>query len=235
MTSKKVYFNDDLLFSGFSRSAIKFFRELGRNNNRDWFLLNRERYIRFVFEPMKCLVGSISPVISGLDPLALTIPSRVISRIYRDVRFSSDRLPYRARIWFAFKRDVEYWSSTPAYFFQFDDVGYVYGMGMYSALPLTMKKFRGAIDDDPKGFSKIIEPIEWSEDLRLESDIYKRRIPSEYPLMIDNWYQSRSIAVLGRREPDEVFFSSSLIDFLTERFILLKPLYDFLWSVTVLK
>jgi uncharacterized protein (TIGR02453 family) len=233
--SKKVNLKSDPSFSGFSQSAIKFFRDLSCNNNRAWFNENRERYIRFVAEPMKQLVREISPAISGLDPLALTATNRVISRIYRDTRFSADQSPYRPRVWFAFKHDVEYWASTPAYFFQFDANGYMFGAGMYSALPATMRKFREIIDNDPERFREIIKPIQKNKDLDLESDQYKRRLPSDYPEIIDRWYQSRSIAVLGSRKPDKILFSAELVDFLIGKFILLKPLYDLLWSATVIK
>jgi uncharacterized protein (TIGR02453 family) len=228
--SKKVNFDNNSSFDGFSQSGIKFFHDLHRNNNRDWFHANRERYIRFISDPMKRLVNSISPMMSELDPLVITVPNRVVSRIYRDTRFSADKLPYRPRVWFAFKRNVECWTETPTYFFQFEETGYMFGMGMYSAPAATMRKFRTMIDDKPEHFRKIIEPIQKSRNLKLDSDCYKRRIKSDYPAIIDKWYQSKSIAVLGQRDPDKILFSSKLVDFLLDRFILLKPLYDFLWQ-----
>ncbi|MDR1484130.1 MAG: DUF2461 domain-containing protein [Planctomycetaceae bacterium] len=221
-------------FDGFPQSGIKFFHDLNRNNNREWFSDNRERYIRFVSEPMKQLVNSISPMLLGLDPLVFTVPSRVVSRIYRDTRFSADKSPYRPRVWFAFKRNVECWTATPAYFFQVDEYEYMFGMGMYSATAATMRNFRGMIDDNPEQFRKIIEPINRARNLDLNPECYKRRLPSEHPAAIDKWYQSKSIAVMGSRQPDKILFSAKLVDFLIERFILLKPLYDFLWRATVL-
>ncbi|MDR2345681.1 MAG: DUF2461 domain-containing protein [Planctomycetaceae bacterium] len=232
--TKKVNSDDNLSFKGFSQSSIKFFHDLNCNNNRNWFYANREQYINFVSEPMKNLVRAILPAISHLDPLVVTSLNRVISRIYRDTRFSTNKLPYRPRIWFAFKRNVETWTMTPTYFFQFDENNYMFGMGMYSASAATMRRFRELIDENPDHFREIIEPIQKSKSLKLESDTYKRRIPSNYPDTIDRWYQSKSIAVLGSRKPDKTLFSSNLVDFLTGRFILLKQLYDFLWKAAVL-
>ncbi|MDR0390344.1 MAG: DUF2461 domain-containing protein [Planctomycetaceae bacterium] len=225
---------DNSSFKGFSQSGMKFFHDLRCHNDRDWFAVNRERYIRFVLEPMKQLVKEISSVVTDLDPLVVTASNRIISRVYRDTRFSADKSPYRPRIWFVFKRDVQYWTATPAYFFQFDESEYVFGMGMYSASAATMRNFRGMIDDNPERFRNIIDPILRARNLDLESDCYKRRIPSEHSPTVDRWYQSKSIAVLSYRKPDKIFFSAKLIDLLIDRFILLKPLYDFLWNATVL-
>ncbi|MDR2643394.1 MAG: DUF2461 domain-containing protein [Planctomycetaceae bacterium] len=231
--SAKVSF-DTSLFNGFSQSGINFFHDLSRHNNREWFSDNRDRYVRFVSDPMKQLVQTISPMISELDSLVITSPHRVVSRIYRDTRFSADKSPYRPRVWFAFKRNVECWTAMPTYFFQFDEYEYMFGMGMYSAQATTMRNFRRMIDENPEQFRRIIEPIQRTRNLKLESDCYKRRIPSEHPAIIDKWYQSKSIAVLGNRKPDKILFSAKLVDFLIGNFILLKPLYDFLWNATVI-
>jgi uncharacterized protein (TIGR02453 family) len=220
-------------FSGFSPQGLKFLHNLNVNNNRDWFSAHRNEYIQFVAEPMKQLAAALSPMILELDPLVITSPNRTVSRIYRDTRFSNDKTPYRPRLWFAFKREVEYWTETPVYFFQLEEKEYMYGMGMYSASAATMRRFRAMIDDDPEHFLRVIEPVRKSKTLKLETDQYKRRLPSEHSAIIDAWYQSKSIAVLARREPDKTLMSSKLVNLLIERFVLLKPLYDFLWKTVV--
>jgi uncharacterized protein (TIGR02453 family) len=220
-------------FPGFSPQGLKFLRNLNRNNNRDWFAEHRSDYLQFVAEPMKQLVETLSPMILELDPLAITSPNRVVSRIYRDTRFSNDKTPYRPRSWFAFKREVECWTETPAYFFQLEEKEYMYGMGTYSASAATMRRFRAMIDDNPEHFLRIIEPVRKSKTLKLEADQYKRRLPSEHPVTIDTWYQSKSIAVLAHCEPNKTLMSPKLVHLLIERFVLLKPLYDFLWKAVV--
>ncbi|MDR0704127.1 MAG: DUF2461 domain-containing protein [Planctomycetaceae bacterium] len=223
------------LFSGFSPQGLKFFHHLRANNNRDWFAKHRNDYLQFIAEPTKQLVGSLAPMISELDSLAITSPNRVISRIYRDIRFSNDKSPYRPRVFFAFKREVECWTETPAYFFQLDEKEYMYGMGTYSASAATMRRFRAMIDDDPERFRQTIEPFRRSKTLKLEIEQYKRRLPNEHSAMIDAWYQTKNIVVLARREPDKTLTSPKLVNLLIEQFVLLKPLYDFLWKAVVLQ
>jgi uncharacterized protein (TIGR02453 family) len=231
---KKTFFQEQQPFSGFSQQGLKFLHDLNANNNREWFMEHRNKYIEYLLEPMKRLVISLTPVIRELDPYVNTIPHRVVSRIYRDIRFSADKTPYRSRLWFAFKRDVNDWTGTPTYFFQIEEKQYLFGMGMYAASSATMRCFREMIDDDPKRFAEIIEPIRKSRQLKLEDEKYKRRLPSEHPAAIDAWYQCKTIALFARREPDKTLFSPRIVNLLTDQFVLLKPLYDFLWQSVVL-
>lgn len=217
-----------------SRKTLDFFHKLERNNNREWFEAHRDDYVKYVKEPMKSLGEILLPMLRELDPLIITDLNRVISRIHRDTRFSKDKAPYRPHTFFAFKRKLEGWSETPTYFMQIEADRYIFGMGMYSAPPATMRRFREKIDKSPATFLKIIEPIRKNRSMELESEKYKRPIPCEFPddivKKINPWYQSKSIAVFGYREPDKTLFSKNFPDFLLDRFVLLKPLYDFLWD-----
>jgi uncharacterized protein (TIGR02453 family) len=230
----KNFRDSETLFQGFSPKILRFFHNLERNNNRDWFLEHRDDYDVHVAEPVKRLVLELVPMVQELDSQIVTEPRRIISRIHRDTRFSNDKTPYRPRVWIAFKRNVESWMLTPAYFFQVQEKDYWFGMGMYADQPATMQRFRRMIDSDPERFLQVIEPIRKNKSLKLEPNRYKRLFPCSHSKAIDAWYQNKSIAVYATREPDKTLFSSKLPDFLMERFVLLKPLYDFLWKAVVL-
>lgn len=219
----------------FSPKSLRFLQELDRNNNREWFAAHRDDYRVHVAEPMKRLARALTPMVRELDPQIMTDPKRIVSRIYRDTRFSHDKSPYRPRVWIAFKRDLDCWSETPVYFFQLEEKEYMFGMGMYAASSATMRRFRGMIDADPERFSEAIAFLRKNKAFRLESERYKRPLPCPHSKSIEPWYQSKSIGVLCRREPDNKLFSPKFADDLIERFIPLKSLYDYLWSATVLK
>lgn len=220
-------------FQGFSDDTLKFFRRLDRNNNREWYAEHKDEYVKLAQEPMRQLVAELGPVLQEIDPQAIVDPKRVISRVYRDTRFSRNKAPYRPRIWCAFKRNVERWSETPVYFFEVEQTQYTFGMGMYCAPALMMRRFRDKIDKDPDEFLSIIESIRRSRSMGLQSEKYKRPLPHEHGPVVDPWYQSKNIAVMGFREPDKTLFSAKLADMLIERFITLKPLYDYLWKAAV--
>lgn len=221
-------------FQGFSPKTLHFFSKLSRNNSRDWFHEHREEYVRFVQEPARLLAGELGEMVRELDSETVVEPHRIVSRIHRDTRFSKDKSPYRPRTFLAFRRNVERWSETPAFFVQIEETQYLYGMGIYGPPAAAMRRFREMIDDRPEYFLEIIEPFRKSKTLALESEKYKRSFPNEFSKeirsKIEPWYQSKSIAVIGYRKPDKMLYSAKLVDFLIDQFVLLKPLYDFLWK-----
>lgn len=82
-------------FRGFGPGALRFLRQLGRNNRRDWFELHRGEYELEVRRPLAALVEEMDVRLAGIAPELIGDPRRSIFRIYRDVRFSADKSPYK--------------------------------------------------------------------------------------------------------------------------------------------
>jgi len=84
-------------FTGFARTAMQFWHELASEMNKDWFVANKQRYEDLWVAPMTALLGEVARRIApAYKPLALGAPK--VMRIYRDVRFSSDKTPYKTHI-----------------------------------------------------------------------------------------------------------------------------------------
>jgi uncharacterized protein (TIGR02453 family) len=79
----------------FSNHALKFLRGLKRNNDREWFAARKEVYEREVKAPMLALIGEINEAMLGFAPENVRPPQKAIMRIYRDIRFSPDKRPYK--------------------------------------------------------------------------------------------------------------------------------------------
>jgi uncharacterized protein (TIGR02453 family) len=85
-------------FSGFSPAALKFLRDLARNNDRGWFVPRKHIYESELLEPLRALVADAAQAMRkakiplGSDPLHSTF------RIYRDIRFSPDKRPYKTNL-----------------------------------------------------------------------------------------------------------------------------------------
>jgi uncharacterized protein (TIGR02453 family) len=84
-------------FTGFDRTAMQFWHELASEMNKDWFVANKQRYEALWVTPMTALLGGVARRIApAYKPLALGAPK--VMRIYRDVRFSNDKTPYKTHI-----------------------------------------------------------------------------------------------------------------------------------------
>jgi uncharacterized protein (TIGR02453 family) len=82
-------------FAGFRAQALEFLRRLVRNNRRDWFERNRAIYETEVREPLRALVEEMDVRLAQLAPELTGDPKHSIFRIHRDVRFSTDKSPYK--------------------------------------------------------------------------------------------------------------------------------------------
>jgi uncharacterized protein (TIGR02453 family) len=85
-------------FPGFSPQALKFLRDLKRNNDRAWFAPRKELYERECLAPLRALTVDLARALHKASIPIDADPSRVGFRIYRDVRFSRDKSPYKTNL-----------------------------------------------------------------------------------------------------------------------------------------
>ncbi len=79
----------------FSNEALKFLRGLKRNNDREWFAARKAVYEREVKAPMLALIAEVNEAMLGFAPENVRPPQKAMMRIYRDIRFSADKRPYK--------------------------------------------------------------------------------------------------------------------------------------------
>ena len=92
----------------FTPEAMKFLRGLARNNDRVWFEERRPVYELALKAPMLALVEEVSAAMEGFAPEHVRPPHKITMRIYRDIRFSKNKLPYKTHLaaWWA-RRGME--------------------------------------------------------------------------------------------------------------------------------
>src|SRR6266496_4231652 len=86
----------------FTAATLRFFRGLARHNAKPWFEAHRPDYERDVRAPMQALIEEMDVRLARLAPEITGDPKRSMFRIYRDIRFSKDKSPYKthASCWF---------------------------------------------------------------------------------------------------------------------------------------
>ncbi len=139
----------------FSQDFIDFFKELSANNNRDWFNANKARFKSNVEAPFTTFVShmiiQMQKVQAGLDGLAA---KDCVFRIYRDVRFSKDKSPYKTHMAALIGPGGRKDKTSPGMYLQFsaEDVRLYSGAHMLEKADLTA--VRTAIMNDSKGFER---------------------------------------------------------------------------------
>lgn len=87
-------------FPGFPEQGVKFLAALARHNDREWFQPRKAIYDDAVKLPMTDLVAELNRDLGRVAPEHVVgSPEKVVSRIYRDVRFAKDKSPYKTNIY----------------------------------------------------------------------------------------------------------------------------------------
>src|SRR5262245_10569949 len=143
-------------FPGFSPEALKFFVQLKRHNNRPWFLKNKETYEREIKGPTVSLVLAINAELRALAPEFITEPKRSIYRIYRDVRFSADKSPYKTHTAALFAPRGFSKHACAGLYFHFAPDELLLAGGVYMPGPKELLAIRNHIGAHPVAFRRIL-------------------------------------------------------------------------------
>jgi len=146
----------------FTTATLMFLRGLARNNKKPWFDAHRVEYDGAVVAPMRELIEEMDVRLARFAPEIIGDPKRSMFRIYRDIRFSKDKSPYKihAACWF-YHRDGtgsvgrEAAGGGAGFYFQIAPGDSFVGGGMWMPPREALVKLRDAIAGDPKGFAKI--------------------------------------------------------------------------------
>jgi len=148
-------------FAGFPPEALKFLRRLKRNNNRDWFLANKELYEEKVKGPMVDLVLALGGAMQSFAPEMIVDPKKAIYRINRDVRFSADKSPYKTYISAIFyPRGMEK-NSSSVFYFHFSPEELLIAGGVYMPGSKELRAIRQHIADHSERFRAILNKKEF--------------------------------------------------------------------------
>ena len=219
-------------FGGYPKKAVEFFRGIKENNNKAWFEQHKQDYIKYCVKPTWDLINAITDTARKIDPLFQTDPSKMISRIYRDVRFSRDKSPYKTRLWFSFKRSGAQWQDAPGYYFEIAHDSYGFGMGMYDPSKEVIQNFRKAITERPDEFFKAISFFSSKKNMfMLGGESYKRPPKENVDKKILKWYMMKNIYFYYEKPVDNLLFSPGLADEVARGYKILAPFYSYLWKI----
>jgi uncharacterized protein (TIGR02453 family) len=82
----------------FREEGLRFLRSLRRNNRREWFEAHKQQFERELKSPMLALIETINVAMEDFAPAHVRPPQKCMMRIYRDIRFSSDKRPYKSHV-----------------------------------------------------------------------------------------------------------------------------------------
>jgi len=219
-------------FRGLPADFFAFFAELSDNNERAWFQANKARYEDSVVRPMTLLVADMAPRLARISKHYVADPKRALFRIYRDVRFSKDKSPYKTHAAAQFRHAAGRDVHAPGFYVHAAPGDIFIGGGMWMPPAPQLKSVRDTIarrttdwrraTNDPK-FVKTFGGI--SD----EAEYTLKRPPKGYdpahPAIVD---LKRTSFVFGIAASDAQARKADFIDRIEAAFVAAKPPMRFL-------
>lgn len=225
-------------FRGFSSQALSFFKELRKNNRREWFQHNRKDYEANVLEPAKLFVSALGERLKEYIPNIRAVPkvNGSIFRISRDTRFSQDKTPYKNHLGIFLWEGSRPRMECPGIYFQMDPTNILFGGGIYMLSRQELDKYRKAVVNPESGpeLKKILDTINNIPGYSLGGKHYKR-IPAGYPpdhpnadlLLYSGLYSGVEEKI------SKALLSEKILDYCVEKYKPMLPLHRWLVSIGI--
>ena len=234
-------------FAGFSPDAIQFLVDLAANNERTWFQPRKAEYERLLKEPLEQMIAALAVALEARGVPLLADPSRSPFRIYRDVRFSKDKSPYKTHLGASFpwvgesaaSGDATDRSHTPmvhssgGYFHLQPGEIYV-GGGIWHPDKPWIDAFRRRVADRPDEIRGLVEEKAFKKTFgKLSDDGHSlQRVPQGYAAdhPAADLLKMKDV-VFGRRLSDADAESPALPDLLADTYAAAMPMFRYLASI----
>lgn len=223
----------------FTDLTLRFFRELKRHNAKVWFEAHRDEYEQSVRDPMRVLIEDLDVRFARFAPEIIGDPKRSMFRIYRDIRFSKDKSPYKthAACWFR-HRDADASVGNEAehggagFYFHLEPRGSFIGGGIWMPPRPLLARLRDAIAEHPAAFERVVRARAFTRrfgGLSAEDGTVLKRMPRGFPEThrAARWLKYQSFTA-GRGLSDAQVTSQRLPATLETEFERLLPLVRWL-------
>jgi uncharacterized protein (TIGR02453 family) len=141
-----------------TRETLRFLGDLKKHNRREWFQANKTRYDEHIKAATESFLARAAPEVARTSKKL----EGGAMRIYRDIRFSKDKSPYRTNlgIHFASAKDWE----GPGYYLHVSPGDSFFAAGMWRPEPPLAKKIRDAIAKKPSEWTRVTKGLTLEED-----------------------------------------------------------------------
>ena len=135
-------------------SNIEFLKLLKKNNNRDWFNENKDRYTNELTN-IVAFADALLVEMNKHDVIETPTGKKSLFRIYRDTRFSNDKTPYKTVFSGSFTRASK--QRRGGYYFHIEPGNSFVGGGFWGPEPSDLKRVRDELSHDAAPLRKILK------------------------------------------------------------------------------
>jgi len=210
-------------------AAHTFLRGLQRHNDRAWFEERKPIYERELKAPFLAIVAEITDHLATFAPEFVRPPQKCVMRIYRDIRFSKSKLPYKTHVaaWWA-RTGLEK-TSGAGYYLQLSATEVIIAAGCYMPEREQLLAIRRSLLETHVEYRRIVSAKKLRSLMQPLDPLKMSRGPKGFPpdhpatdLILQRQWG------LSSRIPAEVALSPVLTKEVLLRFKLASPLVSLL-------
>jgi uncharacterized protein (TIGR02453 family) len=171
---------------------FKFFRELKKNNDREWFGANKQRYEDEVRTPLLTFIDDFAESLYKISPHFRADARKVggsLFRIFRDVRFSKDKTPYKIQAGVHFRHENAKNAHAPGFYLHLEPGEVFFGAGIWHPETAVARQIRAAIVEHPDRWKKAMKSAPFAKHgYALAGESLKRPpagVDADHPLLED--------------------------------------------------
>jgi uncharacterized protein (TIGR02453 family) len=137
--------------------GLAFLRNLARHNDRDWFTPRKPIFEAELKEPMIAIIRKITDAMTDFAPSFVRPAEKCLFRIYRDTRFSANKLPYKTHIaaWWSHQGMEK--TSGAGYYFHISAKEVIIAAGAYMPEKDQLAAIRHWLLDHHAEFRKLLQ------------------------------------------------------------------------------
>ena len=166
----------------FTPALFAFLRELKANNDREWFNEHKDRYLADLRDPCLQFIADFGAPLMTVSPHFRADPrpsGGSLFRIYRDIRFSRDKSPYKTAAGLHFRHENGKDVHTPGFYLHLEPGGCFMGVGLWHADPATLRPIRDRLVADPDSWRAAVGGRAFRKRFSVSGDELKR-VPRGY-------------------------------------------------------
>ena len=175
----------------FSPELFAFLRDLGANNDRDWFNSNKDRYESTVRQPALDFITDFADRLDGISPHFVADARTVggsLFRIHRDTRFSKDKTPYKTNTGVHFRHENARDAHAPGFYLHLEPRNCFMGAGLWRPETKVAYAIRHHTDDKPAAWTAATTAKGFTDRFELGGESLSRPpkgFDADHPLLDD--------------------------------------------------
>jgi uncharacterized protein (TIGR02453 family) len=211
------------------KSALDFLQQLKENNNKPWFEANKPKYLNEL-NHIQTFADALLQELCKTDVLETASGKKSVYRIYRDIRFSKDKTPFKTFWGGSYTRATA--ARRGGYYFHLEKGNSFFAGGFWGPNATDLKRIRAEFAQDPESFRKILTSKSFISNFgTLQGEQLKTKptgFDADHPAI--DLLRFKQFLVI-KRFTDEEVLSPHFLTEAVEAFKNMRPFFDYMSEV----